>query len=143
MSGVLLSPGTVPRRKLLLSQAGLCGVFRIYRGFPWLQELKTRRGSPTQQKFILSQIQKPALRIRVWAWPPPSPAGAGGPGRVHLPPSAVVGSGSLGLWPQWPPPHPHVGCKPQLLLFLDCRGPFWVTRRSHLQMLILIPSRAM
>ena len=49
MSGVLLSPGTVPRRKLLLSQAGLCGVFRIYCGFPWLQDLKTRRGGPTHQ----------------------------------------------------------------------------------------------
>lgn len=41
MSGALLSPGIVPRRRLLLSQAGLRGVFRIRRGFPRLQELKT------------------------------------------------------------------------------------------------------
>lgn len=59
-------------------------------------------------------------------------------------PFASFSCGGLGLHPpQWPLPHPHVGCKPQLLLFLDCRGPFWVTRGSHLQMLILIPSRAM
>lgn len=62
MSGALLSSGIVPRRRLLLSQAGLCGVFRIHHGFPRLQELKTTDwGGPTQQKFILSRIQKPAL----------------------------------------------------------------------------------
>lgn len=141
MSGALLSPGIVPRRRLLLSQAGLCGVFRIRRGFPRLQELKTTDwgGGGRNSSFHGSRSQH--SEIRVWAGPPPS-VGAGGLGRVHLPPPAAVGSSSLGLWPQRPLPHPHMGCKPQLRLFHDCRGPFRVASRPHLQMLILIPSCA-
>lgn len=142
MSGALLSAGTVPRRRLLLSQAGLRGVFRIHSGFLWQQELKTTDGAARPSRN--SSFHRPGSQnaeLGLWAGAPPS-AGAGGPGRVLLPLPAAVGSGPLGLWPQRPLPHPHVLCKPQLLLFRDCRGPFRVTRRSHLKMLILITSCA-
>ena len=92
VSGALLSPGTVPRRRLLLSQAGLRCVFRIHSGFLWQQELKTTDGAARPSRNSSFHGLEARTRARAVGGAA-SPCRLWGPGQVLLPLPATVGSG--------------------------------------------------